>query len=47
MRANDPGARPLPRRALRALSEFFRLEAAGGILLIVAAALALIAASAR
>lgn len=35
----------LPRRALRALSEFFRLEAAGGIVLIVAAGLALIAAN--
>ncbi|MFC3551432.1 Na+/H+ antiporter NhaA [Lysobacter cavernae] len=37
--------RPLPRRALRALSEFFRLEAAGGIMLIAAAALAMIAAN--
>lgn len=36
---------PPPRRALRALSEFFRLEAAGGIVLIAAAALALIAAN--
>ncbi|ALN79182.1 Na+/H+ antiporter NhaA [Lysobacter antibioticus] len=35
----------LPRRALCALSEFFRLEAAGGIVLIVAAVLALIAAN--
>ncbi|MEI2453919.1 Na+/H+ antiporter NhaA [Lysobacter firmicutimachus] len=35
----------LPRRALRALSEFFRLEAAGGIVLICAAVLALIAAN--
>lgn len=35
----------LPRRALRALSEFFRLEAAGGIVLIAAAVLALIAAN--
>lgn len=35
----------LPRRALRALSEFFRLEAAGGIVLIAAAALALVAAN--
>ncbi|MBN7135147.1 Na+/H+ antiporter NhaA [Lysobacter enzymogenes] len=34
-----------PRRALRALSEFFRLEAAGGIVLIAAAVLALIAAN--
>lgn len=32
-------------RGLRALSEFFRLEAAGGIMLIVAAALAMIAAN--
>lgn len=32
-------------RGLRALSEFFRLEAAGGILLIAAAALAMIAAN--
>lgn len=40
-----PVARPLPRRALRALSEFFRLEAAGGIVLIGAAVLALIAAN--
>ncbi|MBF6024961.1 Na+/H+ antiporter NhaA [Lysobacter niastensis] len=37
---------PVPsRRALHALSEFFRLEAAGGIVLIVAAALAMIAAN--
>ncbi|WP_394539959.1 Na+/H+ antiporter NhaA [Lysobacter enzymogenes] len=35
----------LPRRALRALSEFFRLEAAGGIVLIAAAVLALVAAN--
>ncbi|WP_255323037.1 Na+/H+ antiporter NhaA [Lysobacter sp. K5869] len=35
----------MPRRALRALSEFFRLEAAGGIVLIAAAVLALIAAN--
>ncbi len=34
----------LPSRALRALAEFFRLEAAAGILLIAAAALALVAA---
>ena len=33
------------RRALRSLSEFFRLEAAGGIVLIVAAVLAMIAAN--
>ena len=45
MRANDPVARPLSTRALRALSEFFRLEAAGGIVLIAAAALALIVAN--
>ena len=41
----SPAARPLPARALHALSEFFRLEAAGGIVLIVAAALALVAAN--
>jgi NhaA family Na+:H+ antiporter len=35
----------LSRRALQSLSEFFRLEAAGGILLIGAAALAMIAAN--
>lgn len=35
----------LPRRALRALAEFFRLEAAGGIVLVVAAALALACAN--
>ena len=35
----------LPSRALRALAEFFRLEAAAGILLIAAAALALVAAN--
>ena len=40
----DPTLR-LPSRALRALAEFFRLEAAAGIMLIVAAALALIAAN--
>jgi NhaA family Na+:H+ antiporter len=45
MRAEDSSARPLSRRALRALSEFFRLEAAGGIVLIVAAALALVVAN--
>ena len=39
-----PVARVLP-RALHALSEFFRLEAAGGILLIGAAALALLCAN--
>lgn len=37
--------RALPRRAVHALSEFFRLEAAGGILLIGAALLALICAN--
>ncbi len=42
----NPARTPVPsRRALRSLSEFFRLEAAGGIVLIVAAALALIAAN--
>ncbi len=35
----------LPERAVRGLSEFFRLEAAGGILLIVAAVLALLCAN--
>ena len=35
----------LPSRALRALAEFFRLEAAAGIMLIAAAALALVAAN--
>ncbi|NUS39775.1 MAG: Na+/H+ antiporter NhaA [Lysobacter sp.] len=35
----------LPGRALRALAEFFRLEAAGGIVLILAAALALACAN--
>lgn len=35
----------LPHRAIRALAEFFRLEAAGGIMLIGAAVLALIAAN--
>ncbi|WP_242109317.1 Na+/H+ antiporter NhaA [Luteimonas aquatica] len=37
--------RVLPARAMHALSEFFRLEAAGGILLIGAAALALLCAN--
>lgn len=37
--------RELPERTMHALSEFFRLEAAGGILLIVAAALALACAN--
>lgn len=36
---------PLPTRALQALSDFLRLESAGGILLIVAAALALVCAN--
>ena len=40
----DPTLR-LPSRALRALAEFFRLEAAAGIMLIAAAVLALIAAN--
>lgn len=35
----------LSRRALQSLSEFFRLEAAGGIMLIAAAALAMVAAN--
>ncbi|MCY7354725.1 MAG: Na+/H+ antiporter NhaA [Lysobacter sp.] len=35
----------LPERAVRGLSEFFRLEAAGGILLIAAAVLALVCAN--
>ena len=35
----------LPERALHALAEFFRLEAAGGIVLILAAALALVCAN--
>lgn len=38
-------ARILPSRAVRALQEFFRLEAAGGILLIAAAVLAMICAN--
>jgi Na+:H+ antiporter, NhaA family len=38
-------ARALPERALSALQEFFRLEAAGGLLLVVAAALALLCAN--
>ena len=37
--------RPLPERALRALADFLRLEAAGGILLIAAALLALLCAN--
>jgi NhaA family Na+:H+ antiporter len=43
-RFTDPVAGVLP-RALHALAEFFRLEAAGGILLIGAAALALLCAN--
>ena len=35
----------LPNRALRGLQEFFRLEAAGGILLIAAAVLAMLMAN--
>ncbi len=42
---NPRSVRALPRRAVHALSEFFRLEAAGGILLIGAALLALICAN--
>ena len=38
-------ARVLPPRAARALQEFFRLEAAGGILLIAAAVLAMLSAN--
>ena len=38
-------ARTLPSRAVRGLQEFFRLEAAGGILLIAAAALAMLLAN--
>jgi NhaA family Na+:H+ antiporter len=41
MSANHTGVRVLPERARHALSEFFRLEAAGGIVLIAAAVLAL------
>ncbi len=43
-RAN-PATLALPARALHALGEFFRLEAAGGILLIAAALLALLCAN--
>ena len=43
--AHDGVARGLPGRALRGLQEFFRLEAAGGIVLIAAAALALLLAN--
>ena len=39
------GALRLPERAMRALAEFFRLEAAGGLLLILSAALALACAN--
>src|SRR4249919_2814146 len=47
MTATSPSAEPrrLSARALRALGEFMRLEAAGGILLIVAALLALLCAN--
>ena len=41
----SPSPRRFSTRALRALSEFFRLEAAGGLVLIAAAVLALIAAN--
>ncbi len=40
-------ARTLPNRAVRGLQEFFRLEAAGGILLIAAAVLAMVCANSR
>ncbi|MGQ4660317.1 Na+/H+ antiporter NhaA [Lysobacter sp. F6437] len=43
--ATPPPRRPLSLRALRAMTEFLRLEAAGGILLIGAAVLAMIAAN--
>ena len=42
---HDGVTRGLPGRALRGLQEFFRLEAAGGIVLIAAAALALLLAN--
>ncbi|GAB3098679.1 Na+/H+ antiporter NhaA [Lysobacter terrae] len=42
---SDPGTPARRPRALQALVEFFRLEAAGGIMLIAAAVLALIAAN--
>lgn len=46
MTTTDGGnARTLPSRALRGLQEFFRLEAAGGILLILAAVVAMICAN--
>ena len=49
MTASPPAARgpkpPLSARALHALAEFFRLEAAGGIVLIGAALLALVCAN--
>jgi NhaA family Na+:H+ antiporter len=41
----DPSRRPLSRRALNSLTDFFRLEAAGGIVLIGAAVLAMIFAN--
>ena len=43
--ATPPPRRPLSLRALRAMADFLRLEAAGGILLIGAAVLAMIAAN--
>jgi Na+:H+ antiporter, NhaA family len=45
--ANTPGGivRSLPSRAVHGLQEFFRLEAAGGILLIAAAVLAMVCAN--
>jgi NhaA family Na+:H+ antiporter len=45
MSRSVPVAPLLPERAVHALSEFFRLESAGGILLIAAAALALVCAN--
>jgi NhaA family Na+:H+ antiporter len=42
---HDAAAVAMPARALRGLQEFFRLEAAGGILLIAAAALAMVFAN--
>jgi NhaA family Na+:H+ antiporter len=43
--AQSENASTLPSRAMRGLQEFFRLEAAGGILLIAAAALAMLLAN--
>jgi len=45
MRDRPAASVPLPLRAVRALADFFRLEAAGGLLLIAAAALALACAN--